>query len=49
MEWLAWPTGLLAGVVAVPLLVLMYFLKLRRREVMVSSTLLWQRLLRSGP
>ncbi len=39
------PTALLAGVLAVPIL-LLYMLKLRRREVQVSSTMLWQMLLR---
>lgn len=39
------PTALLAGLLAVPIL-LLYMLKLRRREVQVSSTLLWQMLLR---
>jgi len=43
MEWLAGTTGLIAAAVAVPLLVLMYFLKLRRTEMPVSSTLLWKR------
>ena len=43
MEWLYWQTGLAAAAVAIPLLVLMYFLKLRRIEVPVSSTLLWKR------
>jgi len=43
MAWLTPMTGLLAAAVAVPLLVLMYFLKLRRTEVPVSSTLLWKR------
>ena len=42
MEFLTWPTGLIAGGIAVPLLVLMYFLKLRRSEVPVSCTLLWK-------
>jgi Ca-activated chloride channel family protein len=39
------PTALLAGLLAVPIL-LLYMLKLRRRQVQVSSTLLWQMLLR---
>ncbi len=41
---MTWLTPGLAGVIAaiaVPLLVLLYFLKLRRREVEISSTLLW--------
>jgi len=43
---LTWLTPAIAGVaaaVAVPLLVLLYFLKLRRRDVEISSTLLWKR------
>jgi hypothetical protein len=43
MEWLSPITGLLAAAVAVPALLLLYFLKLKRREVAVSSTLLWKR------
>jgi len=39
------PGALLAGLLAIPIL-LLYMLKLRRREVQVSSTLLWQMLLR---
>ncbi len=39
------PIFLLLGLLAVPIIV-MYMLRLRRREVAVSSTLLWQKLLR---
>lgn len=44
MTFLA-PLSLLLGLLALPI-VLLYMLKLRRREVQVSSTLLWQALLR---
>ncbi len=43
MQWLTPITGLIAAGVAVPLLVLLYFLKLKRRDQFVSSTLLWKR------
>ena len=43
MEWLTPITSLYAAAVSVPLLLLMYFLKLKRREQIVSSTLLWKR------
>lgn len=43
MEWLTPLVGLYAAAGAVPLLLLLYFLKLKRREVVVSSTLLWKR------
>ena len=39
------PIALLFGLLALPIL-LLYMLKLRRREVDVSSTLLWEMLLR---
>ncbi len=39
------PLGLLAGLLAIPILI-MYMLKLRRRETTVSSILLWQQVLR---
>lgn len=43
MSWMAPWTGVLAAAVFVPLLVLLYFLKLRRRPVRVTSTLLWKK------
>jgi hypothetical protein len=43
MEWLTPLAGLYAAAVAVPVLLVLYFLKLKRRELMVSSTLLWKR------
>lgn len=43
MEFLTPLIGLYAAAAAVPLLVLLYFLKLKRREMLVSSTLLWKR------
>lgn len=43
MEWLSPLVGLYAAAGAVPLLLLLYFLKLKRQEVIVSSTLLWKR------
>lgn len=39
------PLFLLLGLLAIPI-ILLYMLRLRRQEVMVSSTLLWQKLLR---
>ena len=43
MEWLTPLIGVYAAAVAVPLLLLLYFLKLKRQEIIVSSTLLWKR------
>jgi len=44
MEFLApWTVPLVAGLLTVPPLIFMYFLRLRRREVPVPTTYLWQR------
>jgi len=43
MTWLTPTIALVAAAVTVPLLVLLYFLKLKRREEVVSSTFLWKR------
>jgi hypothetical protein len=43
MEWLTPLTALYAAAATVPALLLLYFLKLKRREQVVSSTFLWKR------
>lgn len=47
MNWLPsllnWPTAAVAAAIAVPALLVLYFLKLRRRELAISSTLLWKK------
>lgn len=43
MTFLSFTTLLVTGAVAVPALLLLYFLKLRRQEKRISSTLLWRR------
>lgn len=46
MTLLSPASALLAGLICGPILVLLYFLKLRRRPLRVSSTLLWERAVR---
>ena len=43
MTWATPTLAILAAAVAVPALVILYFLKLRRRSVEISSTLLWKK------
>ncbi|MDB5295378.1 MAG: hypothetical protein JWO31_1361, partial [Phycisphaerales bacterium] len=47
MSWFptftAWQYGLVASLIAIPALLVLYFLKLRRKEVPVGSTLLWRK------
>lgn len=43
MTLLSWKTGLFFAGIVIPLLLLLYFLKLRRQERKVSSTYLWKK------
>lgn len=47
MSWFptftAWQAGLVGAAIAIPALLVLYFLKLRRQEVPVGSTLLWRK------
>ncbi|MEO1130053.1 MAG: VWA domain-containing protein, partial [Planctomycetota bacterium] len=42
LTFLAPAAGIIAAAITVPLLLLLYFLRLRRRPVRISSTLLWE-------
>lgn len=43
MTWLTPTIAAIAAAIAVPALVILYFLKLRRRDVEISSTFLWKK------
>lgn len=43
MTWLTPMLGIIAASIAVPTLVILYFLKLRRRDLEISTTLLWKK------
>jgi hypothetical protein len=43
MTWLTPTLAIIAGSIAVPSLIILYFLKLRRRDLEISTTLLWKK------
>lgn len=43
MTWATPTLAIIAAAIAIPLLVILYFLKLRRRSVEISTTLLWRK------
>jgi hypothetical protein len=42
MTWVTPGMGLILGAIVIPLLLLLYFLRLRRQPVRISSTMLWE-------
>ena len=43
MTWATPTLAIIAAAIAIPSLVILYFLKLRRRSVEISTTLLWRK------